>query len=452
MFISAKPIFAASLLASALITGSTALAATAPPPGGTLTPLVIDADEAARIGLAQNPADGAARAAANAARSNYHGLSALPNPQLTLDTVSGSSAAPTLNGTNRDTFLDVSESFDTSGQRRWGAKNAKALYGAARAGYRQTQLGLVQQIRNAYWDYVAARAQSRFARESLDDVQKVNDATNVQNTAGTSPRGDVLRSNIDLANARQADLTAEAAQNTALAALNLLLARAPQAPIEPRDDLVSSTEAAGTAVPTPVPPLPPLDELTTTAQAASPAVQAALAQVAAAKYAVSQNKAARLPDITVDYEKSLQDPFHSVVVGLQLPLFDLGSIRSQVHAARSGVDQAQAQMEQAKEQVAQQVEQAYRDYNLAQTQAAGYNKEILQPSVTLLNMAQLGYHQGATGILPVLDAESTLRNARTGYINALQAIYKAQDELLAATNAPALVGLKPYAPTTKALP
>ena len=48
-------------------------------------------------------------------------------------------------------------------------------------------------------------------------------------------------------------------------------------------------------------------------------------------------------------------------------------------------------------------------------------------------MAQLGYQQGATGILPVIDAESTIRNARVGYINSLLAVYKAQDEILAAT-------------------
>ena len=62
--------------------------------------------------------------------------------------------------------------------------------------------------------------------------------------------------------------------------------------------------------------------------------------------------------------------------------------------------------------------------------------DILAPSATLLNMAQIGYKQGATGILPVIDAETTLRNARIGYINSLLAVYKARAEIQAATGLP----------------
>ena len=76
--------------------------------------------------------------------------------------------------------------------------------------------------------------------------------------------------------------------------------------------------------------------------------------------------------------------------------------------------------------------QAHSDLKIAIESAASYRTEILEPSIKLLEIAKLGYQQGATGILPVIDAESTIRNARVGYIASLLAIYKAQDELQAA--------------------
>jgi outer membrane protein TolC len=121
-----------------------------------------------------------------------------------------------------------------------------------------------------------------------------------------------------------------------------------------------------------------------------------------------------------------------------------------VKAAKQSRRQIEAQQEQTRLQIAQQVAQARADLDVAMQAAASYKKEILDPSVTLLSMAKLGYEQGATGILPVIDAESTIRNARVGYINALLALYKAQDEVLAATGtrpsgatAPASNGIKP---------
>jgi outer membrane protein TolC len=94
--------------------------------------------------------------------------------------------------------------------------------------------------------------------------------------------------------------------------------------------------------------------------------------------------------------------------------------------------------------VTQQVAQAYTDLTQAQVLAASYQTDILVPSGTLLTAARAGYQQGGTGLLPVLDAESTLRNARTGYVSSLLALYKAQDELqTAAGEAPTAIAAAP---------
>lgn len=392
---------------------------------GQAAPLTVD--QAVQIGLARDPQAVASQAAADAALANYRSLAALPPVTLGATHVQGTSTAPTLNGTNNDTFLDFGETIDTSGQRRYQAAAARVQFNAARFQYQETRLSLEQQIRDAYWTLAAAQAQTRIAEESLADSQKVYDLTVKQQEAGASPRGDVIRSSIDLANAKQALLTAQSAERTALFTFNTLLAREPSSATVLASGLNESSESIPTVN------VPDLQSLQAQALSNRPLVLAASAQSSAARFAVKQAQAARLPDVSVDYQKSVEQNVNSLLFGASFPLLDFGSVKQSIRAAEKAEVQAKAQELQTRQQVEEQVAQSHSDLATAVDSASSYKTEILDPSVALLSMAQLGYQQGATGILPVIDAETTLRTARVGFINAVLAIYKAQDEMLAAT-------------------
>lgn len=406
---------------------TTAAPAASPRPGEPAIPARLAIDQAVAAGLARNPQIAASQAAMASAERNYRSLAAFPSVNLALTHVNGSSSAPTLNGTTSDTFADLGDTLDTSGQRRFQAASARAQFVAARYTLEETKLTLTQQIRDAYWSLAAARAQAGIARESLQEAQQVYQLTSTQFQAGASPQVDVVRSSIDRANVLQSEVTARGAESSALTAFNVLLARPAATPVDLADQL---TEA--TVIPAATAAVPDLSALTRRAIERRPLVLAAKEQVRAADYAVKQARAARLPDLSVDYQRSLQQPIDSVLLGISLPLLDFGSVRHSIKAAEAAKQQSEAQEQQAEQQVTQQVAQAYTDYTQARELAASYQTDILSPSGTLLTAAQLGYKQGATGILPVIDALTTLRNARTGYINSLLALYKAQDEIQAA--------------------
>lgn len=392
-------------------------------------PLTVE--EAVRIGATRNPQITAAVAGAASAQANYRSLSAFSSLQLGITRAQGTSTAPTLNGSSSDTFIDLGEVIDTSGQRRFQAAGAKALYGASRYQLEETRITLEQQIRDAYWSLAAAQALTQYSLESLQEAQRVNQLIHTQQAAGAAPQVDVIRSSIDVANAQQALVTAQGAERAALAALNLLLVRPPTAPVK-----LASEVAVGVNSKAAPPNLPELSALTKTALANRPLVKSAVEMVHSAEYAVKQARAGRLPDLAVDYERSLEQGTDTVLLSVRFPLLDFGNTHYSIKAAEEMRKQAQAQKEQAEQQVIQQVTQAFQDATQAQTLLTSYLSDILNPSVTLRDMAQLGYKQGATGILPVIDAETTLRNARTGYINSLLAVHKAQDEIIAALGAP----------------
>jgi len=392
-------------------------------------PLTVE--DAVRAGLTINPQVAAGSAGVASAAANYRSLAAFPNPTLAISHAQGTSTAPTLNGQGADTFFDVGEVFDTSGQHYFQARGAKAMLGVTKYTFDETKLTLAQQIRDAYWSLAAARALTQYAVESLQESQKVYQLVQTQQAAGAAPQVDVIRSSIDVANAQQALIMAQGAERTALAGLNGLLARPPGAPITLASDIAAGVEPKPT-----VPDLPDLPSLTKSALTNRALIRAAEEQIRVAEYAVKQTRAGQFPDLSVDYERSLQQSSDTVLLSIRFPLLDFGSTRQSIKSADETRKQAVAQKEQSEQQVIQQVAQAYQDVTQGQTLLASYVIDILNPSIKLRDMAQLGYKQGATGILPVIDAETTLRAARTGYINSLLSLRKAQDEMIAAVNGP----------------
>lgn len=390
-------------------------------------PLLVD--DAVRYGLRYNPLIAGGTAGVASAKANYDSLASPNSLDLGVTRLQGTSTAPSLTGNNSDTILDVGTSVDVSGQRRFQAAGAKALFGVARYQFDETKLTLTQQIRDAYWSLASARAQSRIAQEILEAAQRVNQLIRTQQQAGAAPQVDVIRSSIDVANAQQSRVTAQGAETAALSSLNVQLGRPPLASVELASAL---TETPASQLH--LPDLPALDDLNRKSLAQRPLTKSAREQVQAADYAVKQARAGRLPDVSVDYERSVQQsqPSDSLVFVMRFPLLDLGSVRHSIRSATEAKKQAEAQLRQTEQQVSQQVAQAYTDYEQARTLVTNYYTEILVPSIKLLAMAELGYKQGATGILPVIDAETTLRNARNGYVTSILNLYKALDEIEAA--------------------
>jgi outer membrane protein TolC len=106
----------------------------------TPVPEPLTVEDAVRIGTARNPQVTAAVAGVASAAANYRSIAAIPDPQLGITHAQGTSTAPTLNGTNTDTFIDLGEVVDTSGQRRFQAAGAKAQYASAQYQLIETKL------------------------------------------------------------------------------------------------------------------------------------------------------------------------------------------------------------------------------------------------------------------------------------------------------------------------
>ncbi len=104
---------------------------------------------------------------------------------------------------------------------------------------------------------------------------------------------------------------------------------------------------------------------------------------------------------------------------ITVPLFDFGSIGREKKAAQAEVRAGQAQLALLRQQAATQVEQALIRLEQQRQTVETYRTGIVPQTLDLLRKTQIGYAAGASTYLEVLDAQRTLRQVQTEYLQAL---------------------------------
>ena len=108
---------------------------------------------------------------------------------------------------------------------------------------------------------------------------------------------------------------------------------------------------------------------------------------------------------------------------MTIPVWDWGTLRSKLHQAEYKQQQAKVQLSQTQRQL---VSNLYAAYNEAATarSAVESSRRTAELAAESLRLINLRYQGGASGVLEVVDASSTLVTARNAYDDA-QARYRA---------------------------
>jgi outer membrane protein len=239
-----------------------------------------------------------------------------------------------------------------------------------------------------------------------------------------------LRAEAELAAAQEQLLTAQNAVALAKAALNQLLGRPTNAPIEVAplpEPITPSSEALQT------------ETFLTQALAHRPELRSAEAQIQAAQERVNLAKADKNPllFLSSNYQRQTETGFSrdyawSVNLIVQFPIFDSGRRESVLQEQEALLQQALAQREQLQRQIALEVEQAVRNYQVA-LQRLNTARAALASAEEAFRLAQVRYEAGVGTQVEVLDAQVALTRARANEIQALYDAHKAFARLVYAT-------------------
>ena len=321
------------------------------------------------------------------------------------------------NPTNYSTGLSSSLQLFDGGRRFFDVKRTKADVDAAEAGETASKYQVALQVKQQYYNILAARESQSAAQAQIDQAQQQLRSSSLRLRAGAATVSDSLRSVVALGNARLSMLTAQNNLRVANATLTRLIASQQTVTATPSDTLDQQVI------------IPDIAELTPLVDHA-PAIRQADAQLASAHASLRSAKTAFLPTVNMNFNRSgsgLDPAFgigdkryaynQSLSFSLNFPLFN--NLNREVNVARAIVaeDVAEASLRDAKLLAHQTLVQSIAQMRTAQEQVSIQITSVAAATEDL-RVQQRRYELGATTLLDLLTSQTQLDNARTALIRA----------------------------------
>lgn len=274
---------------------------------------------------------------------------------------------------------------------------------------------LIFQVRQAYFRLLEAVGNEGIARDSVEQLTSHVEVAKQQLAAGTLVKADLLRSQVQLGQARQDVVKARAATTEAQAALDELIAR-------PADQDVSPVDPFGDATP-PV-PRETVAELTEEALKSRPDLRELALRRDQAEQAVQVAWSQLVPGVSVtgQYQHATGQLFlaaDQAFVGgtLSWDIWDWGNRYYEVRSARSKVTQSEESLRQAELKLRTQVQTALQE-TLADHDALAVAAEVVEQAQESFRLETERYLARTATATDLLDAQAALSQAKYRLSNA----------------------------------
>jgi outer membrane protein TolC len=314
----------------------------------------------------------------------------------------------------------------TAGLSKTAYQRAEVAEALARAKVEVARRGVAVTTTRAYYALLTAERKYATAQTALDQARQYLDISQRLELGGEVAHSDVVKSQLQYAAQEQAFRESKLAMDNARLDLAVLLFRDFSQNFTVVDDLNLA------------PALPVFTEVQTMAERENPDLQAANAALRASRLDVSLAKQAFRPSLTADLAYGIEAnafAFHSTVaafpelgklpnlgyfltVSLNVPLWDWGARSSRVKQAVLKREQANVELSATQRTIVRNLQGFYQEAQTAREQM-----DSLRLSVDLaaesLRLNGLRYQSGDATILELVDAQTTLIQARNAYDDGL---------------------------------
>jgi outer membrane protein TolC len=391
----------------------------------TTAPIRVDRSQAIREALAHNPTLAVAREQIAQARARVTQGYALPEPSISAAVLGANGIARPHTANETDLGVGITIPFPNKIILRGQA--AKSDLGNFDELYVQQRQLIASQTAQAYDSLLVAlrhREDLLMSKSLAEDFVKKTEA---RFNAGTAAKLDIVKGQVDVAQAENDLIANERGIANARAGLNRLLGRVLGASIEPADTLG-------------VPVVPTdLDRLERLAMVSRPELRGLTRQRESAK---SQERLAQqyfLPDVTLGLSRNNiygTDPTYTTSIGIDVPIFFWQHQRGEVAEARHHELELAASYRDVTSQVGQDLRNSYATASTALRQVQFLAGKLVPSAEEQYRIASSSYGLGGSSALEVIDAQRTLLDARNQYTTALGALNDAVADLERATGAP----------------
>ena len=306
-----------------------------------------------------------------------------------------------------------------------GYGRARAAEAIASAQAEIARRGLTLTVTRLYYALAVAQRKYATAQAARDTAQHFYTITQDAERVGQAAHSDVVQAEIQYRQAEQAFEDANLAMESARMDLAVLLFPTLNENFAIVDDMDSPL------------PLPPFSETERMAEHENPDLRVAMESLRSANLGVTAAKGAFLPAFYTDsiygieanayalHSVSVGDPSAKVLpnlgyfitVGVNVPLWDWGTLRSKLHQAEYQREQARFELSQAQRQLLSNLYGSYNDAAVARA-SVEESRGTADLAAESLRLIDLRYKAGASTALEVVTAENTLTQTRNAYADA----------------------------------
>lgn len=291
-------------------------------------------------------------------------------------------------------------------------EQAKLGLVSADLGMEKTKQQLKLDTATGYYSILQAGNMVAVGRETVDNFKEHRKVVQAKYEAGVVAKSDMLRSEVELANAEQNLIKYENQYDLAVFNLITLMNINADIGLELVDELqyVASDRT--------------LEESLQLARTNRPDIAQANAAARSASYGVAQAESGKLPSVafsaSTGWDNKLLPNGDNWSVGLSASwnVFDASSTKAKIKQAESSREKAVLQVEQVTDSAEQEVRQSYLGMKEAEKRLAAVSTAVAKANEDLY-IANEKYKAGVGTNLDVIDAQLALTQAKTNHIQAL---------------------------------
>jgi len=363
--------------------------------------------DAVRTGLLNNPEIKKALENINAAKGRFWSGISLPAPEVNVsyDFIPDNSG---LNAYDERT-IEISQSFAFPYEYVLKGKIFNTEEDAAYSSLKQVEMSVISQIKSAYYTLLAKLQLSYLAKNNLQIAKEFADKAEIRFNSGEGTNLEKLTARVQFSETQNKVEQALTDINTANANLEFIMGTSGGTYIL-TDSLAFSKYNIS------------LQELTQIASQANQRIISAELNTQSASAEKGLAWSSLFPAFTVSYMKQARSgnkDYYGASLGISVPIWFMFDQKGKIQEASANLSIAETGLRLIKDEVNLKIKNAFNGYGNNLKQVKLYIDEILPQSEEIYRTALASYDTGEISYLEYLQAQQTLINARSNYIDIL---------------------------------
>ncbi|WP_418845499.1 TolC family protein [Pyramidobacter piscolens] len=375
--------------------------------------------EAIATALEQSPTLNARRQELNKAKGDIVQARGNFLPRLSLTGQYSDNRYPTVSGGSRTDSVSggiaLTQNLYAGGRHAAQRRQAQTTLSQAELGVREAEEALAVNVYDAFYGVILAREKVAAARDAVETSRKHLQEVRQMLGVGLANQLEVIRAEQQLSANEAALASSRGAFDAERITLLNLMGLAPSSALLPKGPL-ELADPRGTA-----------RQSVALAQKRRADVAMLEKQIAIQSEQIKIVRGAMKPSFDLSATADYSDPYRNQDAGddswkatltLEIPLYDRGQTRGEVMKAKAVQEQNKQALRQKELDVLSEIELAWIEIGDSAVQVEAHRKSLALARETL-RLSQVGYREGVTPQLDLLEAQSNLTAARKDYSQSL---------------------------------